>query len=480
MHRSTLAIPLVLAAAFGCSDRILDDDRAVDTDAPTIIIEKPERGTILPDSQVEVQGRVEDNDSEVTGLEINGNQVTLRPDGSFETLIQVGDGITLIRTVATDVDGNEGTDTRSVMAGNLVPQDTPAFDGAAGRMGRETFENVNLTTENLLESPDEIAKMAEKFNPIVDAGGNCLGVQLELESVTMDDADVNILPVEGGIAFDIVLQDIEVRMPSDFAVACIDGSATVVATADQATLTGRINIGLDRGALVVELVDVDSTFLDIDVDVGFLKSEIIEAFLWDLEGLAGKAVENIIHSQVNKFIDNFLTDFVKNEWSVIVSDTELVFGATPTMVEFNDNGGFIAVDTKVVATSPQTDLLGYVSTPSDAPALEMRDYPGFRAIIADDFVNQAFAAFWSTGALEKAVAFDSEVADKESFLGNAIDRVEITALLPPYVDARDQNALSITLGDILVDIINETPTGDDIVTRLALSGQVTLSVDIDS
>lgn len=464
--------------ALGCADKVIDDEPAINPNAPRIYITSPERGTMVPDAQISVEGRVVDDDSDVDKLEINGIPVIIRSDGTFSTLVPVDDGITLIRTIATDSDGNEGTDTRSVMAGNMVTLDTPVLDGAAGRLGRSTFEKINKTMVNLLESPGEIAKLAESINPLVDAGTDCNGIVLDLESVVMSSADVEVLPVQGGITFKAVLDDVDVKMLADFDLVCVSGSSGIHARADQATVSGFIAIGLDRGSLNVELESINSTFTNLDIDVGVVSSDIIELFLWDLEGLAGSIVESLIKSQVDSFVDSFLTDFVRGQWELNIGSAQLVFGASPTMVEFNDDGGFLAVDTTVIAKNPR-DNAGYIATPSAAPIQEMQNFEGFRAVIADDFVNQAFAAYWSTGAMEKAVAFDSDVEKKESFLGSNIDRVEVTVLLPPYVDARDDKALSITVGDVLVDVIDEGAAGDAVVTRLALSGTMDISVTVD-
>ena len=479
MHLRGFALSIALATAFaGCSDRLLEDDRAVSSEPPKVVITKPERGTMVPDRQIEVEGRVQRTDSDVAKLTINGEEILLDADGSFRKLLPVGDGITLIRTVATDIDGQEGTDSRAIMTGNLVTPETPVFDAIAGRMGLETFVNINRTLQNLLDDDEEISKFAAGMNPIADMGSECFGVVVNITNVGLAESDIEILPTDGGITFDATLNGVGILLEASFAVACVKGSATINAQATEVSLSGRINVGTDRGQMYVDLEEIDSVFDNVQLDVGILDSAIIETFLWDLEGLFGRTVESIIQNKVDDVVSAFIDDLHQGDWVVEIAGAELAFTATPTIVEFDDQGGFLSVDTKVVALNAR-DNVGYVATPSDGPVMEMRDYSGFRAMVADDVFNQAMSAFWSTGMLENAVAFDSQVEDKQSFLGQAIDRIEVTMTLPPYVDARDERAMSITIGDVIVQIIDESPSGERVVASLALSGTVDIAVEID-
>jgi hypothetical protein len=116
---------LVIGLLAGCTGTItregLDPD---DHLPPTVEVETPERGATTGEGAVTVSGRAQDAESAVLQVTVNGTVATLADDGSFEASITLGEGITLIETVATDGGGNTASDARAILSGELVDQST--------------------------------------------------------------------------------------------------------------------------------------------------------------------------------------------------------------------------------------------------------------------------------------------------------------------------------------------------------------------
>src|SRR6185503_1182800 len=119
------SVSVVATLAAACTGTITDGrSNPNDHTPPVIEVTSPPRGTVTEDTSVTVAGTVTDGESAVA-VKVNGQPVPVNPDGSFSTTIEVGDGITLFDTIATDAGGNEANDARAVLAGTLVPQETP-------------------------------------------------------------------------------------------------------------------------------------------------------------------------------------------------------------------------------------------------------------------------------------------------------------------------------------------------------------------
>src|SRR6476469_7436917 len=88
------------------------------SEPPTLEITSPQRGASADSTQVTVTGTTT-NARKVT---VNGAEVSLGSDGSFQTMIDVGTGIGIIETHAIAGD-RDVRDVRAVLAGPLAPTD---------------------------------------------------------------------------------------------------------------------------------------------------------------------------------------------------------------------------------------------------------------------------------------------------------------------------------------------------------------------
>jgi hypothetical protein len=97
--------------------------------------------------------------------------------------------------------------------------------------------------------------------------------------------------------------------------------------------------------------------------------------------------------------------------------------------------------------------------------------------VADDVLNQVFASYWAAGALDQTIPVDSS---SYAGVGIVFDAVQVKADLPPYVEALPNGqGLRVQFGDIEASFLRHNGEVEDVVTRIVVSGKVTLDASID-
>lgn len=481
MKKLALLFPIVSLAA-ACSDRGLEDPRIEESDPPVLTVEKPARGTVLPDSSTTlVEGIAFDAGSGLDVVLVNGVQAEVDEEGRFEAAVPLLDGVTLIQVIAIDEDGNEATDTRAVMQGTFVAAQTPVDDAAAARVNDQTLGAIGLIAAETITGKDLGAAIAP-FNPVLDKGFTCLQAQLSVEDIAKSFVTIDLVPTWGGIAVSADVYDLYVPMDVDFEAVCIDGSAGIELSADRFHMEGTLMLSIDaedRLAANIELYD--AFFEEFDLDVGFVPGDVIELIYEDVDDLVAGFLVDQVAEQVPTLIEQQFGGF-GIERTLTLYGMEIEMGVKPTSIEFTPQGGTIVLDSRVLVKGDSvTNGPGYLSTPEALPTMPSTEAPGdgFRFALADDVLNQALSAFWAAGVLEYTIANESEA---ETGLGALVDRVDLYMPFPPTVSARESGAAaSVTAGDVRIDVVNvDDATGTEyVVTALAISAEIGLDVETD-
>ena len=79
----------------------------VDSSGPVLVVENPERGDWMDVGRVTVSGTVSDAVTGVSSLTVQEEVVSVEEDGSFEQVVELDFGITIIETTAADADFDE-------------------------------------------------------------------------------------------------------------------------------------------------------------------------------------------------------------------------------------------------------------------------------------------------------------------------------------------------------------------------------------
>lgn len=482
MKKLIAAAALLSLASFACTDRGLKDPAVKEGDPPALNVEKPLRGTVLPETATTlVEGTVFDAGSGVDTVMVNGEMAFVMDDGRFEAHVDLDEGVTLVQVVATDNDGNESVDTRAVLQGTFVPSETPVQNAAAARVNDQTLGAIGDITAEVITETD-LGAAAAPFNPMLDKGFSCLNVQLSVDDLQKSLVVIDLVPTWGGIAVSADVYDLDVPMTADFEAVCINGSAGVDLTASRFHMEGTMLLSVDANdRLAADIQMAMAYFDDFNLDVGVIPGSVIELFYAEVDDLVAGILVDQIAEKVPAMIEQQFGGF-GIEKSVTLYGMEIGFGVKPVSVDFTPQGGTIVLDSRIEVKDDGAGGPGYLWTPAALPLMPSSEAPGdgFRLALADDVVNQALAAFWAAGVFEHSIVSGD---DSSSGLGALVDRVDITMPFPPTVAAAASGpAAGVTAGDLRLNIVRIDPaTGEEqVVTALAMSAEIGLDVETDA
>jgi hypothetical protein len=466
-------LPLALALACACADRGLTDDPVRDDDPPVLRVSAPERGAIASGSgaTVTVTGQVSDAASGVKGVAVNDRPATVQPDGKFAVTLPVQPGITLLRTVATDVAGNAATDTRAVLGGTLVPLDTPVEHAITAQISAGAFRFVGAVAAEAIDGLDLAAAVAAA-NPVVDVGVSCLKARVDVTKVQKGAADIELTPIAGGLDLWASVADVTVTVHVKYSALCDDGEADITVHADHFTAAGTLGLGIIdlTGAVSVDVSDTTASFDGFTIDQDLLPDDVASLLRGPLAAALAGAVAHELETQVPGVLADLFTNLAKADPFTIGGKTVHV-GVWPKALAFTPDGGEIALDSNVYVDNIGGTGLVYLSNPRAAPTFAGDAEDGaFRVAVADDAANQLLASLWAAGIFDQSLPVGQGDAPAGLF-----DRVELKLALPPIVAALPAGGgVRVTAGDVLCTFLR----GGEVVTKLAVSADAVLAGEL--
>jgi hypothetical protein len=451
-----------------CADHPYDPDApAVDPDAPRVHITTPARGTFAGDVRSLVVTGTATDDSQVAQVQVNGVDATLAGDGSWTATIPVVAGTQLIHAVARDAQGNVGKESRAVVVGPMQPIATAVPSAITAAMSAQTFDAIGRGVAGFLTSGDLEAVIAP-HNPVIDIGGGpgCNYVQAAITRMTVGSATrVGLVPQSGGLGLDVELDRVAIGMHVRYAGLCLDGESDIAVSATHITVSGVLSVGIKAGTFDVRLTgqSVQVTGFNIDLDGGL--GDVIDALHLDtaLGPIVGWATELFAVPVVNTALAS-----LGDTRTVDVLGTPVDIVVAPSRIAFDASGAEILLDTALRAHG-DTASPGFVFVANQQPA--MSTDRGFALAIADDAANQLLGSYWAARGLDRR--FDLATGSYGA-LGKLYDRVELSAKVPPFVDATG-GSLKLTVGDLIATFKN----GDAVATSVAVSAEVALRAVID-
>lgn len=458
-------VALTLGSFAACDAPYEGDGLAIDPDAPVVKITSPERGTFTGGTETVIVTGTATDDVGVTSVEVNGIPATIDAAGNFTAVVPVGPGTKLLHAIAKDADGNAGKETRAVVVGELSTLDRMIPSGVTAAMNAATFDAISRGASSFLSTAD-LTGMLNPASPLLDIGGgpDCLYAQAFITNVDIESADIKLQPQPGGIWIDATITKPRIDMNAKYAVSCADGSRDIMGGAGKVRVQGLFAVGIDEsGRFDISLKNPDVTIDNLMVDVGGLPQDVID--MLDLDQRLGPilawATERFVVPLLNKSLagvsDTKTLDLLGKPIDMVV---------LPRRAEFDVTGMLLEVDTKMRAQNDSA-APGFVFIDNAIPSLDLTR--GFEVAVADDAANQMLTSFWGAKGLE----FGIDLANGSyGEIGKLYDRVEIKALVPPFVDASDEKALQLTLGDLIIDFKN----GDQLATSVAVNAYIAVSV----
>lgn len=478
MSNATLGGSIIAAALTGCADRGLNDQRARETTPPVLQVTEPSRAFVADGfTSVMVRGRASDTGSGLASVTINGLAAEVAGDGTFELQLGTPEGITLLHTVATDVDGNVTRDTRSVLAGAFAAAQDPVEDAMAVRVNGDTLSAIGLIGADTVNGMD-MGAIAQPYNPIMEKGFTCLNVDVSVDAIDKSDVELTLDPVDGGLAFSFTLHDLFVDMTADFSAVCIPGSAGLSLSASTFRLDGTMALGIDgAGDVAAAVAGAQASFTDFNLDVGIIPGDVVELIVSDIDQRVANAIATQLEGMVPGLIEGTFGEFGV-ERSVSLLGHQLDLGFKPVVVDFDTSGGTIVLDSRI-AIQGQENGIGWLRTPNAIPSMPNAEGPGdgFKLAVADDVFNQALNAFWAAGVMEKSFAVGDGSGQG---LGALVDGVDVWLPIPPVVSADPVNgAVTVTVGDLQVDVLRDDGNGGmQVVSRLSLNASIAIGVEV--
>lgn len=466
---SILALGLGLLGATGsltgCDKEYDPNAPAIDPNAPRIHITSPARGTIAGDvSKVEVTGTVFDEDV-VASVTVNGVPAVVEADGTFKVTVPVDAGTNLLHAVAKDAQNNTGKETRAVVAGPMEPISSTVPEAITASMSAQTFDALGRGLTGYLTGGN-LQTLVAPMNPVVDVGTtngvpDCLYAQAQITSTTLGAASrISFSPQAGGIWLQAELDRPNIGAHLQWAVSCLDGSRNVAIGASHITISGMVTVGIKQGAFDIHFDHPNVTITGFNVDLGGVPGQIID--MLHLDTALGPILGFVAEKFAVPYLNNSLAGLNQTK-TIDVLGKKVDIDVKPARIEFDVTGAIIELDTKLRAQG-DTSSPGFVYVTNAVPAMDLSK--GFQLAVADDGVNQLLGSFWAAKGMDAGLDLKNGSYGE---VGKLFDRVEISAKVPPFIDASG-DALRLTVGDVLATFKN----GPAIATQVAINAEVKL------
>lgn len=470
LSNKTIAIALIGAvASLAACDKEIPKDDPRNPSAPKVRFTSPQRGTILNEvEEVTVTGTAIDPDADLKSVTINGQDVPVDAAGNFTAKLAVKPGVTLLRAVATDLEGNVGKQTQAVMAGKMSPNDTEVADGIMTRISEETLNAIGRGTAKYIADTD-LGALVAPMNPVINAGAadgpDCLYGQVHIGALDVSSATIALTPVQGAIDINIILNGLKVPMVANYAAACVDGTSNISANADKVTINARLQLAVTNGLFDVKLVNPDVTFTNLRINTGGLTGQIINLLQIDraIGPILGVAAERFVVPMINKSLAGLNTTK-----QVDIMGKKMDISIKPATIDVDVDGAMIRLDTSF-RMQGDTEGKGFVYMANRDPA--MSALPGFAMAVADDSLNQMFGSMWGAGVMNQTIDLKT---GNYGTAGNLFSKIETLALLPPTVDANGDGSLKVVIGDMMAKF---TDNESALVTAASINGDVRLKVE---
>jgi hypothetical protein len=467
-HKLTALIlgTLVIAA---CDNAYDPDAPAIDPNAPKIHITSPERGTFAGAvGTIEVKGTVSDTDGVVTSVTVNDVAAVVNTDGTFVANVPVAPGTNLLHAIAKDAQGNTGKETRAVVAGKLSSIDRTITQAITATMSAATFDALGRGAGKFIQDTN-LTSMVTPMNPVVDYGTDgtgvpdCLYAQAHITSMDVGKSTVVLAPQAGGLWIDATLENIAVGTHLQWAVSCLDGSRNVTIGATKIRVRGLFAVGIKAGGeFDIKLQNPNVVVTGFSVDLGGVPQDVIDYL--DLDGRIGPIVGWATERFVVPMLNNALNGL--NETKTIdVFGRQIDIALSPNRIDFDVVGAVVLLDSELRARGDETSP-GFVYVANTLPVMDKSQ--GFQLAIADDAANQLLSSLWAAKGLD--VGIDLKTGSYGE-VGKLYDRVEITAKVPPHIDATG-DALKMTIGDLMATFKN----GEAIATQIAINAKLEINV----
>ncbi len=448
----------VVVTAQSASDNI---QVTVDSTAPQIVIESPERGFYAQASEgttVEVRGRIEDSGTGISALFSGGQSITVDADGGFSFESSLREGLNVIEVTAVDVAGNESTSLRGGMYGEYTSP-TESVDRAFQLFIRqEALETIEKVVEETV-TPEFVTDFVTR---------SFMNDNVTIETITFDPIDLEIITRVNDLQVALNVANVAVtgsfRIGNDSYPTTIEILKMGVTLPLTISATPEGSLGLSFGTAVLQLEDADLRY-NIDGltqdDASFLRNVMRQVAEYAFGNLISERVFEqlfdpaILKRRVEVF-GRVITFELKFQ-NVRVFPDGILLDLSVTMPDDQFDavrdvpGALNRIPGNPNGPVSENDLL-FTTTHQ---ALDRILHGVWRSgLLHQTFDSSTFEGFnlpVNLSAGELALVLDSRIAGLAP--AGTPAAIRLRPLLPPIVDLSGESGLTIRMGELMMDLV---------------------------
>jgi hypothetical protein len=429
---------------------------------PDLRVTSPKRGLVQGSSgRVVVTGTaVPGTDGAlVTRVVVNRQPATLAADGTFTATVDVPPGAMLLETIAFTEEGGSATDARAVQVGELRPVTSNIERAVVASLSADAFAKLSSAAGPLVKGMDLMAQL-EPLQPMANFGDSLANVKLSITKLTLGDVKFKLVPVDGGLQFSAELSGLDVAARAAYGgTFVVDGTTSVSITADKITIAGTLVVtpaGIAGFTTKITSPSVTSAALKLSASglVGDILDLLNDNLSSTVQSLTTRSTELALQPLINEALGA-----LAGPQRFDVLGKQLDFQVSPSEVVFSRAGAKVTLDVKATIAGSESSP-GYVFTPNGTPALNVGK--GIQLGLADDLVNALLAEVHAIGLLDLHIEKDFGV----------IDTADIKLSMPPMINASENGALRLVLGDMIATFSKQGKT----LISAAVNAQVELEV----
>jgi hypothetical protein len=415
--RNQLIASLGLLVAAAC-----DSGPGTLPDSPVLKVTSPQRSLIQDHAgTVVVTGTVApgDDKSPVATVTVNHVAATVGADGSFTAAVEIQPGATFIHTEATTAKGGKASDTRSVEAGELRAPGANINNAMTAAISANAFTKIADAGGTLMKSTD-FTSMLAPMQPMMTTGGSCLGAKVYIDSMTITDAHLSLVPVDGGLSFAVEIDGLDVNAHADYHVACIGGSDTFHITADAVYVAATLDV-TPNGMMgfTTALVSPNVNITNLNLTASGLPGAILN--LIDLNGVISWAVEKGAEMFMGPMMNQALGALAGPKTLMVAGQT-ITFQVVPSNIAFTAAEADVSLDAQILISGAENSK-GYVYTDNGMPT--MSPGMGLQLGLADDLANEMMSQFAALGMINIT----------QPAQGGTFDATNLQPTSPPMISA---------------------------------------------
>jgi hypothetical protein len=439
-----------------------------------INVTAPKRGATYHDTgAIEITGSVDSPAGPVQNFTINGAQVTVKSDGSFDHALFAVPGINMVTFQAKDILDRTDKGVRAFLYAEELYQtgDDKAvvFMPSAAR----SFFRSDVWDDNDISDADDFATVIHKVAETIDVGKYIpTGIVYETALCTwtidissigyqIDYVDLKTttgaLELSGGISaghawFDAV------------APFCPDGHGWLYA--GNISFNAKLDVGVNNGNLVIDVISFDVEISQVSVDVQEGAASYFDWVLnWFTNSYANKVEEQLetyLPDEVLPILVSLLNGFVEKEQVIDIpaipgttSSLPLVLRTKPQVADFTPAGSVFEVSVgigskKLIAHPAPGSFKRGDCKGTETGTFYLPKSQKLEVAVSEDFLNQTLFALWWGGHL--SISLTSDILDPllEGFDVTGLV-VKLDPYLPPiYTSCTESGEGEFQLGDMNV------------------------------